>query len=122
MASMIEMIHPPRERVREVDPGNLLDAFTGPERILGVLPFVADVSTIPRWHHLLFTEDKLLAVPAFPEPAPQASGLFLPPAPAFADRYPGVHAELGLVAIPQPLTPAHTTAAKSPMRTCVVYD
>jgi len=110
MASMIEMIHPPRERVREVDPGNLLDAFTGPERILGVLPFIADVSTIPRWHHLLFTEDKLLAVPAFPEPAPQASGLFLPPPPAFADRYPAVHAALRLVAIPRPLTPAHVTA------------
>ena len=104
------MIRPARERVSEVDPGDLLDAFTGPERVLGVLPFVADVSTIPRWHHLLFTEAKFLAVPAFPEPAPQASGLFLPPPAPFADRYPEVHAELNLVAIPRPLTPAHVTA------------
>ena len=88
----------------------LLDTFTGPERILGVLPFVADVSTIPRWHNLLFTEDKILAVPAFGEPSPDALRLFLPPPPAFAGRYPSVRRSLGLVAIPQPLTPAHVTA------------
>ncbi len=87
-----------------------LETFTGPERILGVLPFVADVSTIPRWHHLLFTEDKILAVPAFAEPAHDASTLVLPPPPAFAARYPSVRRSLGLVAIPQPLTPAHVTA------------
>lgn len=88
----------------------LLETFTGPERILGVLPFVADVSTIPRWHHLLFTEAKILAVPAFGEPAADASRLFLPSPPAFAGRYPSVRRSLGLVAIPQPLTPAHVTA------------
>ena len=91
-------------------PDNLLDAFTGPERILGVLPFVADVSTTPRWHHLLFTEDKILAVPTFSEPAADASGLFLPPRAPLSDRFPAVGSALGLVVIPQPLTPAHVTA------------
>ncbi len=91
-------------------PEDLLIAFTGPERILGVLPFVADVSSTPRWHHLLFTEDKILAVPAFAEPAPEASSLFLPQPAAVADRHPAVREALGLVAIPRPLTPAHVTA------------
>ena len=91
-------------------PPDLLDAFTGPERILGVLPFVSDVSTEPRWHHLIFTEDKILGVPAFTEPAPGAGSLCLPPRTALAERYRAVRSVLGLVAIPQPLTPAHVTA------------
>ncbi len=91
-------------------PEDLLDAFTGPERILGVLPFVADVSTTPRWHHLLFTEDKILAVPAFAEPPSDVERLFLPPPPPLAERYPSVRRALRQVAIPQPLTPAHVSA------------
>lgn len=91
-------------------PGDVLDAFTGSERILGVLPFVADMSSTPRWHHLLFTEDKILAIPASSEPDGDAGGLFLPPPEASADHYPSVRAALGLVAVPQPLTPAHATA------------
>ena len=96
--------------VQTIAPGDALDAFTGSERVLGVLPFVADVSSTPRWHHLLFTEDKILAVPAIAEPAADAAGLFLPSLPPMADRYPSVRAALRLVAIPQPLTPAHVTA------------
>ena len=95
--------------VRADDPPEVLVAFTGPERILGILPFVADVSSTPRWHHLLFTEDKVLAVPAFPDPAPGAEALFLPRPTPGAAPYPSVHASLGLVAIPRPLTPAHVT-------------
>ena len=55
-----------------------LEAFTGSERVLGILPFVADASSTLRWHHLLFTEDTILAVPAVAEPAPDATDLFLP--------------------------------------------
>ena len=95
---------------RRVAPGDALDAFTGPERVVGVLPFVADVSSTPRWHHLLFTEDKILAVPAFAEPAADAAGLFIPTLPPLVERYPSVRAVLRLVAIPQPLTSAHVTA------------
>jgi len=90
--------------------GDMLETFTGPERILGILPFVADVSSVPRWHHLLFTEDKILAIPAFSEPAPDATDLFLPRPMDIADGYPSVRAALRLVAIPKPLTPGHVTA------------
>jgi len=110
MASPIEAMEapagletpPPRDRV--------LDAFTGTERILAVLPFVADASSTPRWHHLLFTEDKVLAIPAFAEPAPEADGLLLLNPSGLAEPYPSVKTALGLVAIPRPLTPAHVTA------------
>ena len=91
-------------------PGDALDAFTGPERILGVLPYVADVSSSPRWHHLVFTEDKILVVPALAEPAADAAGLLVPRASPLADRYPTVRAALRLVALPRPLTPEHVVA------------
>ncbi len=89
---------------------DLLEAFTGEERVLGILPFVADLSSTPRWHHLLFTQDKILAIPASSETAEDATGLFLPHSGGFADRYPSVRAALALVAVPQPLAPAHATA------------
>lgn len=91
-------------------PDEVLDAFTGPERIRAVLPFVADVSSNPRWHHLLFTDDKILVVPASAEPAADATALLLPRPPPGADRYPTVRAALALVAIPRPLTAAHVAA------------
>lgn len=96
--------------VRDGPPGDLLEAFTGPERVLGILPFVTDASSTPRWHHLLFTEDKILAIPAAPEPAPDALGLFMPSPEPLAERYPSVQASLRLVTVPRPLTPAHVTA------------
>ncbi len=89
---------------------DLLQAFTGPERILGILPFVADIGSTPGWHHLLFTEDKILAVSAFPEPAPELEDLFLPRVASLGARYPSVAAALRLVAVPEPLHPAHVTA------------
>ncbi len=91
-------------------PADLLQAFTGPERILGILPFVADIGSTPRWHHLLFTEDKILAVSAFPEPAPELEDLFLPRIAGIGARYPSVAVALRLVAVPEPLHPAHVTA------------
>lgn len=91
-------------------PPEALRAFTGPERILGILPFVADIGSAPRWHHLLFTEDKILAVPASAEPIDDAEDLFLPHTAAIAERYPSVAAALRLVAIPEPLHPEHVVA------------
>ncbi len=88
----------------------LLETFTGEERVLGILPFVADLGSTPRWHHLLFTQDKILAIPASSEPREGAARLFLPRSEDLADRYPSVRAALALVAVPQPLTPAHATA------------
>lgn len=95
---------------RPEGPEDLLETFTGGERILAVLPFVADIESTPRWHHLLFTEDKILAVPAYPVPAAEARALFLPRHVFPGDRYPSVHEALNLVAVPEPLGPAHVTA------------
>lgn len=88
----------------------VLQAYTGEERILGILPFVADIASTPRWYHLVFTEDKILAVSAFAEPVPEVEDLFLPRPGAMAARYPTVAAALKLVAIPEPLHAAHVTA------------
>ena len=111
MASQTEITEPvPILAASRAAPEDLLDAFTGPERILGVLPFVADVSTTPRWHHLLFTEDKILAVPVFAESPSDVESLFLLPPQPLAERYPSVRSALRLVAIPQPLTPARVAA------------
>ncbi len=110
MASSLQATQRPADPAVRDDRDGVLEAFTGPERILAILPFVADVGSTPRWHHLLFTEDKILAIPANPEPAPEALGLFLPRLAVPAARYPSVEAELRLIAIPQPLTPAHVTA------------
>ncbi len=89
--------------------GGLLESFAGLERILGIVPFVADVSSTPRWHHLLFTEDKIIAVPAYAEPGVDARDLFLPGPGGLSTGYPTLRAAFRLVAIPQPLTPRHIT-------------
>lgn len=91
-------------------PADTIEGLAGRERILGLIPFVTDLGIQVRWYHLVFTEDKLLVVHAFPKPSSGATRLFLPPPSHLAAPYPGVEADLGLVAIPQPLVPPHVAA------------